>query len=302
MLKRSHTLQYFCNRYQIFAHYPRSEGESYFLLYMRKQAPSNLGDLFISFDLDYLEPNDWIEIIRRAPYVDEKENPIHPVYMIETININRQEEYRLRTRVAPFLIHTQLLLYFSFSQAPTLVQEISFFVSTCTEFSYWTLEKGEIIRQFYYQFYQKYVQLFSYKPGYLLSTIKSLTTITINNATENTNGTFKAYWTAAPHLVSQEGTKYNVCVHNIRPSTECLFKQQYSKHAYTLYYFYKERSWNEADDFCKSQGGYLPIVRSSEEQDDIISIFNSYSFPLNPGSTFGMYLGLRNHKVCAFCN
>ena len=81
---------------------------------------------------------------------------------------------------------------------------------------------------------------------------------------------------------------------------KCLSKKQSSKHFYIYYNYHKERSWNEASDYCKSLGGYLPIVRSRGAQDEIISIFNNHKSNTIPKPQFGMYLGLKIHKVCAF--
>ena len=268
---------------------------------MRKKVHVNHADLFLSFYLDYLEPDEWVEIIWRSNHVHQSQHPIHPVYRAETIK-TEGKGYQLKTVVAPLpQLHTQLLLYFDFHQIPDVVHETNFFVSICSQFSLWTQEIGPI---YYQNFYQKYVQLFSYEPAYLISISKSKANITLSSFASSTIGTFKVYLTAAPHLILHEGSRYNVCdyieSYNEIDFKKCLSKKQSSKHFYIYYNYHKERSWNEASDYCKSLGGYLPIVRSRGAQDEIISIFNNHKSNTIPKPQFGMYLGLKIHKVCAF--
>ena len=67
--------------------------------------------------------------------------------MVETIKINKKDEHKLGTVIKPLEeIHTQLLLYFHFSQSIPVTQEINFLVATCSHFTHFT--KGEI--QSYY--------------------------------------------------------------------------------------------------------------------------------------------------------
>ena len=221
------------------------------------------------------------------------------------------DEHKLETIIkSSEQLPKKLLLYFHFYQSLPVEQEINFLVATCSQFTYFT--QGEI--QHYYQFYQRFVQLSSHNPGYLISPPRSTTTITINSVTGNTNGTFKAYLTTAHHLAPHDGGKYNVCyyIENYKDMDidignyddidikKCLSKQQSSKRFYIYYHFHKERSWNKASAFCKSKGGFLPIVRSREEQDEILRIFYNYALISRP--KIGLYLGLSIHKVSAFCN
>ena len=146
----------------------------------------------------------WVEIIWRSNHVHQSQHPIHPVYRAETIK-TEGKGYQLKTVVAPLpQLHTQLLLYFDFHQIPDVVHETNFFVSICSQFSLWTQEIGPI---YYQNFYQKYVQLFSYEPAYLISISKSKANITLSSFASSTIGTFKVYLTAAPHLILHEGSR-----------------------------------------------------------------------------------------------
>ena len=270
---------------------------------MRKQAPVNRADILTIIDLNYLDRDQYIEIIRRSLPVQSNLYPIYPVFRVETIKINTKEESIIRTGTDIFGTgtqkNTQYLLYFNFTKKSTEVQEINFLVATC-------LINSVYMSEFPYQFYQKQVHLFSYEPGYLISTTKLVDPITISNITGSMDGSFRAYMTAAPRLESQDGSRYNVCSDELNQLNEFLFKKcllvhQSSTRFYIYYIFKKYKSWNEASDYCKARGGFLPIVRSREEKDDVIRIFNKYGAHY-PIPTFGLYLGLRLHKVCIFCN
>ena len=273
----------------------------YFFVYTRKQAPVNRAQTFTIVHLDYLDRDSWVEITRRSHPAQSNLDlyPINPVYSAETININTNKEHLLRTMTG-LKKNTKFLLYFNFTQKSTAVQEINFLVATCF---YTFLPVTLVSRKTYYQLYQKQVHLFSHEPGYLISTISKTDTITINNITGSIDGTLIAYITAAPRLESQDGSRYNVCSDLPSNLKRCLLHYQDSTRLYVYYVLFKYRSWNEASDYCKARGGFLPIVRSREEQADIIRIFNKYGAE-HPEPIFGIYLGLRLHKVdlCVFCN
>ena len=265
---------------------------------MRKKGPVNPPDLFLFFYLDYLERDEWIEILWKSHYVQNKQanTPLSPVYIAETIKID-VKEYQFKTTVAPFeWFHTQVLLYFDFYQSSAIVQEIHFFVAICSTLF-------DML-----QFNQMFVQLSSNEPGYLVSMCQyNDASIKISHVTVNSVGTLKAYWTAAPHLTQQEGSRYTVCNYfgGHKDIKECFSKQQKHKQFFIYYHVkskhfkiwdYSKISWNEASDHCQSEGGFLPIVRSREEQDDLLSIFNKHTLLGTP--KIGIYLGLRIHKVC----
>ena len=217
----------------------------YFFVYMRKEAPVNRIDTFPFFRLDYLHRDQWIEIIRMSHPALSNLHPINPVYRVETIQINTNKEYIFQTLSAyqkDRLVqkYIQFLLYFNFSQKSTAVQEINFLVDICIYDVEPVYVQG--YPKTHYQFYQKYVQLFSYEPGYLISTIIYVDTITINNVNGSRDGAFKAYITAAPHLESQEGSRYNMCSTYYICLNECVLQYQGSARLYIYYVDHKYRS------------------------------------------------------------
>ena len=58
---------------------------------------------------------------------------------------------------------------------------------------------------------------------------------------------------------------------------------------------YLKGSWNEAANVCAKLGGYLPIIRSKDEQDELISILKLPS--ITPPLMNIIFIGLRNYKV-----
>ena len=55
-------------------------------------------------------------------------------------------------------------------------------------------------------------------------------------------------------------------------------------------------SWNEASETCAEFGGYLPIIRSKDEQDELISLL--YLSKIPPPLMTIMFIGLMGYKVC----
>ena len=53
-------------------------------------------------------------------------------------------------------------------------------------------------------------------------------------------------------------------------------------------------SWNEATNMCKSKGGYLPIIRSKEEQDELMRYMNLVEY--TPTVNI-LYIGLHAYLV-----
>ena len=78
----------------------------------QKQGPFRMSGLFVRPILDYLERNEWIEIIRRSRTTNILPLPLHSVFFMETIQTNRKK-YELKTKPEYLLLMHFGLLFFS---------------------------------------------------------------------------------------------------------------------------------------------------------------------------------------------
>ena len=140
--------------------YRKGAGELYFYVISQKQGPFRRSDLFVFFDLDYLEQDEWLEIIRRSRTTNISPMPVHPVFFMETIETNR-EKYKLKTRTHYLVLtYYDLLFFFHFDETLRTGQEVNFDVDIC--FYYRCHRIGCVLM------WQKQVQLTSQNPSYLI--------------------------------------------------------------------------------------------------------------------------------------
>ena len=154
-------------------------------------------------------------------------------------------------------------------------------------------------------------------PRYHVSLKGAIDDVKLTNMGDNVSSVLKAFWVEVKSLMSF-GSQHKMdhgCGHGYN------FSQQSAYHEFTSevyqYYFvaYQFRyaninidklaqmggakskrlgSWNEAYNICKSRGGYLPIIRSKMEQDELIRYIKlvKYTPPVNI-----LYIGLQVNLV-----
>ena len=274
-------------------------GELYFYLNSQKQGPFRMSGLFVRPILDYLERNEWIEIIRRSRITNISPLPLHPVFFVETIQTNRKK-YELKTKPEYLLLmHFGLLFFFHFDEPVKIGQEINFDVDICSHYRCGTNMCVLML--------QKQV-LTSHDPSYLILTLETSPNVRISNFIGTSNGILKVYWTKAHSKLLGFNTEthgaYEYLCHlryyyyRYISAKYCFPRQHFIRHNYIYYFVGRKTSWNEAFDYCKSKGGNLPVVRSREEYHGLLTLLmlpNKYSIPIK--LKFGIYLGLKIQKV-----
>ena len=270
----------------------------------QKQGPFRISNLFVFFDLDYLEQDEWLEIIRRSRTTNNSPLPIHPVFFVETVQTNIKA-YKLKTRSNLLVItYYDLLFFFHFDEPFRTGQEVSFDVDICSYY--------RCIRNACVLMWQKQVQLTSQDPSYLtLITLQNSPNVRISNFVGTPNGTLKVYWTKAHYklLDYKKEALYRLQLCHLRYSSyksyyryisakDCFQGQQFISHNYIYFYVGQKTSWNEAFDYCRAKGGNLPVVRSREEYHGLLTLLKLPNTNLiHIKLKFGIYLGLKIQKV-----
>ena len=290
-----------CGRNQTFRR--KGVGELYFYVRSQKQGSFRSSDMIVHFEMDYLEPDEWMEIIRRSKTTNISPLPLQPVFFVDIVETNRKK-YQLKTDpyyLVDLLGHFDILFYFHFDDPFRTGQEVSFDIDICTHHR--CPNRCELLM------WQKQVQLTTLDPSYLaLITLQYTPNVRISNLVRTPNGTLKVYWTKAHYKLlesSKDGITWQLCHLLNHPhyllnisAKDCFKGQEFTRHNYIYYYLRKKTSWNEAYDYCKSKGGNLPIVRSREEYHGLLTLLKLPKATLmRVELKFGIYLGLKIQKV-----